>query len=346
MPKAKSKEGAGANGRWVEIVNWRKAQPKMRGRGNTWMKLYTSLLDHEGFEGLDDTSRVLIIALWLYAARSGRHVFPADPKWIAKKIPMLHKKPNFKPLLEASDAFGNAEPFLRYCEAPPAEEAEPQAKPKRGTQRTRKAKPEEPEKREEKRREERRTEKTRAEQKRPPNPDGFGKERKEKKRRVPSTPRKRTAQQSRSDQGQKPENPKQSEAEAASATLLPHGTPPPSVGRIRGVCRIGDVVKLHWLDPDAEAFGWQIVEALGLDGDRLDREVRSQWGAFAAWWVTAKAHVPGPLLGELREKAVGKAKYIRKKGRSAKRPGAVWQTIMRAELARFSSRAPPAAAMG
>ncbi len=103
--------------RSFELVNWRKAQPRMKGEAS-WLKLYTSLLDHDGFAGLDDTSRVLIIALWLYAARSGGHILPADPAWLRRKIPILNSPPDLKPLLDARDCYGEPTPFVRYCDAP------------------------------------------------------------------------------------------------------------------------------------------------------------------------------------------------------------------------------------
>jgi hypothetical protein len=104
--------------RFFELVNWKKAQPRMKGRDNPWMKLYTSLLDNDAFAGLDDPARMLIVALWLYAARSGQHVFPADPKWLGRKIPMLNSEPELRPLLEAADIYGNPTPFVRYCDPP------------------------------------------------------------------------------------------------------------------------------------------------------------------------------------------------------------------------------------
>lgn len=129
--KAKVKDkSAATDRRFIEIVNWNKAQ--CMSKGNVpWMKLYTSLLDNDAFGFLDDPSRMLIIGLWLYAARMGHDVFRADPRWLRRKIPMLNRDPDLDPLLEAADDRGCPTPFLRYCgplgtgqpsePAPPAE---------------------------------------------------------------------------------------------------------------------------------------------------------------------------------------------------------------------------------
>ena len=107
-----------AGPQFFEIVNWKKAQPNIRDGDNDWMKLYTSLLEHDGFAGLDDTARMLIVGLWLYTARSGLHILPADPKWIWRKIPMLNSLPELEPLMTAKDVYGNPKPFLAYCQPP------------------------------------------------------------------------------------------------------------------------------------------------------------------------------------------------------------------------------------
>jgi len=103
--------------RFFEIVNWRKAQPKMKGGGQTWMKLYTSLLYHEGFAGLDSTNQMEIVALWLYAAVSGHHILPADPQWLMQRIPLLKKPPDLELLAGLVDCFGKSDPFIKFCPA-------------------------------------------------------------------------------------------------------------------------------------------------------------------------------------------------------------------------------------
>jgi len=100
----------------IEIVHWREAQPTIPDREATWIKLYTSLLEYDAWGEMDDSARVLIVSLWLYAARTGQYVLPADVKWIKRKIPSLNGVPDLRPLLEARDALGRPTPFLRYCD--------------------------------------------------------------------------------------------------------------------------------------------------------------------------------------------------------------------------------------
>jgi len=118
---AKQQDGSTEPLKWFEIVNWKKAQPKMKGRGNTWCKAYTSLLEHDGYASLDDPARNLILMLGLYAARTGRHILPADPKWLWRQMPILNSEPNLRPLLETRDLYGQPTPFLRLCQAPGAD---------------------------------------------------------------------------------------------------------------------------------------------------------------------------------------------------------------------------------
>jgi len=103
---------------FFEIVNWKKAQPKLSGRGNTWCKNYTSLLEHDGYASLADGSRNLLHMLWLYAARTGQHILPADSKWLWRQIPILNSEPDLRPLLETKDIYGRPTPFLRLCGPP------------------------------------------------------------------------------------------------------------------------------------------------------------------------------------------------------------------------------------
>jgi len=152
-----------AKTQFFEIVNWRAAQPNMSGKNNPWFKLYTSLLDDDAFGGMDDSARVLTIGLWMYAARSGQHVFPADPKWLRRKIPMLNCDPDIEPLLTARDDCGRPTPFLRYCDQPNAEQ--PAGKPV-AKKRASKKKQAEESRAEESRAEESRAEESRAEESR------------------------------------------------------------------------------------------------------------------------------------------------------------------------------------
>lgn len=345
---------------FIEIVNWKKAQPNMKDGGNDWMKLYTSLLEHEGFECLDDPARMLIIALWLYAARSGMYILPADPKWIRRRIPLLNSLPVLEPLMAAEDAYGNPTPFLAYCPQPSAidtgssEDEQPGKKPaekrkkRTGTTvatRTRGAQ-----------REKRRVEKSREERREKREDEtlsGFEREKKrEKKERVNSAARKergRTEQtEAEAEEPEKPENPKDSEVGAAKVQhIVPK--PPHSVKRRAGPQSIGSVISdrfpEHWQDSDAETFGWEIIRALGLSDDPHNATVRSEWGAFARFWWRVKRVAPVMLLDDLRAIAVRKAVYVRTKGKSARNPRAVWTHIMYGELAhRGVNISPPARA--
>ena len=250
---------------FFEIVNWKKAQPRMVDGPNSWCKVYASLLDHDGFEGLNDASRVLIVMLWAYATRSGRHVFPADPAWIWKRIPFLNSEPNLEPLMAAKDVFGQLSPFVRYCPPPEPEGREETAKAGKPGKKAAAKKPaaktktEKEEKREE-RREENRTEDTK--------PLRVSREKKTKEKTRVSTETEQTERQAAGVQAAEkpaePVNPNDSEAGAAEAHIVPK--PPQSA--YRGPQAIGAIIGQrfadHWQDPDAEAFGWQIVEALGL----------------------------------------------------------------------------------
>ena len=103
---------------FIEICNWRRAQPQMPKLGATWAKLYTSLLDHEGFARLAGPEQLGMIALWLIAARTGRHILPADPGWIMSKADFLHAAPDLAALAAATDAWGRPCPFVRFVDAP------------------------------------------------------------------------------------------------------------------------------------------------------------------------------------------------------------------------------------
>ncbi len=302
---------AGSGRRYIEIVNWKKAQPRMKGEHNDWMKLYTSLLDNDQFGALDDTSRMLIVALWLYAAASGRNVMPADPEWLWKKIPMLNSRPNLKPLLDATDAYGQAKPFIRYCEPKP--------------NRSKKA--------EQKRREESRGTLT-----------GSGRKEQKKKRRV-SQPRAKQSHQPEPAEAQKPANPNESEAGQAREHIVPA---PARSAKHQASRRLGEIIEerfpQHWQDGDAEEFGWQIVEALGMPHDLHSLTIRSEWGAFAAWWIRLKEAAPSLALEELRAMAIAKADYVRRRARTARNRSAVWFGIMAKEMSHHGIRLPPARA--
>jgi len=327
---------------FIEIVNWKKAQPKLKGRDNTWCKLYTSLLDHDGFAGLDDSARVLIIALWLYAARTGLHILPADPKWLFRKIPLLNAEPDLQPLLDAADAFGEPTPFIRFCQSPKAGNFRPdrsKSKTKKATgtgvaTRTRRA-------------QETRVEETRVREKREETrvekPLRVSEEKKRKKKplrvskdqigtEAAQTDEKQTEEQ-KTAEPEKTDNPKESEAGSAKRHILPK---PARSAYHGGPQRIGAVIGArfpdHWLDADAESFGWEIVRALGMPDDPDNMAVRSEWGAFASWWVKVKKTVPAGVNEDLRSIAINKAEYVRRKAKTARNKSAVWFHIMAGEL--------------
>ena len=354
MTKAKKSKGnpkTSAENQFFEIVNWKRAQPTMKAGPNDWMKLYTSLLEHNGFCGMDDSARMLIVALWLYAARSGQHIFPSDPAWLARKIPMLNSKPDLGPLLEAKDICGNPTPFVRYCELPKDSEADPASKGSSAAGKTKKKKKKivvlvEEKRREEKRREEKKREdKTKSlriseEKKREEKTKSLriSKEKKrERKERISSEAAQTittAAQQTKAAEPEKSVSPIDSEAGSAKRHILPRPTRsvirskyPMSIGSI-----IGERFKDHWMDPDAESFGWEIVRALGYPDDPNNLKTRSEWGSFAAWWSKVKKSAPLIMIDELRAKAIRKAIYLRTKGKSAKNLSKVWFHIMNGEM--------------
>ena len=125
--------------KYIELINWGKAQPRMSGDNNIWLKLYTSILDNEQVTKLDSDSYRLLTNLWALAARLGTNILPADVNWIKRRIPYLvehNLKVNLKPLLEITDMYGRPAPFIRYCDAPSAEQLkeEPAKPPNPGDQ--------------------------------------------------------------------------------------------------------------------------------------------------------------------------------------------------------------------
>jgi len=147
----------------------------------------------------------------------------------------------------------------------------------------------------------------------------------------------------------KPVNPMESEATAASSHHVPKQ--PSSAFKQGDPQHIGRIISgrfpEHWQDPDAEAFGWEIVEALGMSTDRENQQSRAEWGSFASWWSRVKQAAPTVAIEELRADAIKKAEYVHTKAKSARNKSAVWFKIMRGELlsrgiALPDSRASPA----
>jgi len=321
----------------------------MKGGGQEWLKLYTSLLDHDGFAGLDDPARMLIIALWLYAARSGLHILPTDPAWLRKRIPLLNSDPDLGPLLVAADVYGNPTPFIVYCKPPKAkgggkaDKSVKAATSGTGGVKGKAAKAVSPrskavktsaEKKQTERIEESREEK-REESRENLTLTGSEENNREKKERIRS--QQQTEQQTEQQtQTEEPENPNDSEAGSAKAL---HIVPKPACSAIRRSSpqQLGSVLRErfpdHWRDPECEEFGWEIVRALGYSEDRHNIKSRGEWGAFAAWWSKIKKLAPAAALGELRATAIRKAEFVNSpRAKSARNKSAVWFKIMSGEM--------------
>jgi len=257
---------------------------------------------------------------------------------------MLNSKPDLGPLLDAADCYGNPTPFVRYCKSPKERESRSsRSKSKQGrtagTKIATRTRARAGESRVEKSRVEKREE--REEEKKPLRVSR--KKNREKKERISTTETHQTveAQQTEALEPEKPENPMESEAGSAKAKQRILPKPTHSAFRKRRAepqiiaTVIGDWLPEHWQDPDAESFGWEIVRALGYSDNQYDLRIRSEWGAFAAWWSKVKKSAPALVLDELRAKAINKANYLRTKGKSAKNSSAVWFYIMHGELSQW-----------
>lgn len=107
---------------FIEIVNWEKAQPLMKGENNPWLKMYTSVLDNDCIEQLDDRSYRLATYLWALAARMGTKYLRADTDWLKRRMATFPGEPDLEPLMNVKDIHGKPAPFIRYCDAPGQEE--------------------------------------------------------------------------------------------------------------------------------------------------------------------------------------------------------------------------------
>ena len=177
----------------------------------------------------------------------------------------------------------------------------------------------------------------------------------EKKKRVPKgckDGRKKTEkiEESTAETAEKPEKPENPIESEVGSAIGRHAVPRPTRSvyhKRRGPQRIGDIIAArfpdHWSDSEAEAFGWDIVEALGMARDAADLNTRSEWGAFASWFSRVKAAAActrGAAIGDLRTVGVKKAEYLRRKAKSAKNKSAVWFTIMAGELSKRGFKLP------
>ena len=124
---------------FFEVINWRKAQPKMPRGEAAWLKLYTSLLEHDGYASLDDRSARVLIGIWLLAAKTGEHILPADPEWLQRALHLPYE-PDLAPLAECRDAWGRPQPFVRYVDGPGGKPAGDKGQPSKALGRPRTAK--------------------------------------------------------------------------------------------------------------------------------------------------------------------------------------------------------------
>lgn len=131
-------------------------------------------------------------------------------------------------------------------------------------------------------------------------------------------------------------NPTKPEAGGAVPKSPSRRTVAPLASLPAGVTQIGRLVRLHWADLDAVAFGRDMTEAL-WPGRSLDTDdAKSEVGAFARWWVELKAS--GMAGAERREHCLAKARQVAKYGKSARRRGAVMMAILHKM---FDARAGP-----
>ena len=323
----------GGKPQYIELVHWREAQPNMPERDAPWMKLYTSLLDNDAFESLDDAARMLLIAMWLYAARSGRHVFPADGKWLRRRIPMLNGEPDLQPLLEAVDSYGRPQPFIRIVDKAGIYNVQ-NIVDKEGIYNVGNST-------EERREETKRKSKTK--------PSRVSEKEIEKKKRNASATadavvskqqnqkekkNKAQTQGTTTDEGktENPQNPRKSEAggpACANAPKAPSSLHSEATGP--EPLRLGKI-PIWWSDPACVGFSYAVLEALGLRCDPESDRGKSERGTFAAWLFSARARVAARDWGWLQDKAISKAREIARYGKSARKPGAVWLSVMAKEL--------------
>ena len=84
---------------YIRIIDWDKFQHYKK-RNPPWIKLHVSLLDNDAFECLHNDSKVLLICLYLFAARKGNGDIPANVEYLQRKLP-LGKKIKLQPLMDA-----------------------------------------------------------------------------------------------------------------------------------------------------------------------------------------------------------------------------------------------------
>lgn len=332
-PKTTERTAVSDEARYFELVNWTRAQPTIPEKDAPWVKLYTSLLDNDAFGAMDDSARMLIVSLWLYAGRSGRYVFPVDPKWLRKKIPMLNQEPDLTPLLEARDAYGEPRPFIRIVDKTGIynihNSTEKEKREKRQENKTKPSRASEQKEKKEKRRVSSPPKVAQAKESREEN---------QAQEKTADPPLTQTAEQTRP-KPVNPSNPKKSEAGGA---VCVHTPKPPHFALDRMPRPMGKI-PIWWSDPACTAFSYAVFDALGLRVDPEGEEGKSQRGVFASWLFEARAQTPTHQWRWLEDEAIAKAKEIARYGKSARKPGAVWCSVMAKVI---QSRAGPAAASG
>jgi hypothetical protein len=116
--------------RFIKITNWDKLQHYKK-RNPPWIKLHTYLLDDEEFECLQDDSKLLLICLYLFAARKGNGEIPDNPAYLQRKLP-VNKKVKLQPLIDAGfiSRYQNDSNLLPFCahDAIPETETEAEGK--------------------------------------------------------------------------------------------------------------------------------------------------------------------------------------------------------------------------
>ena len=81
---------------YLKVKNWDQFQ-HYKDRNPPWIKLYHSLLDDYSYSCLQDDSKLLLISLYLLAAKTNNKI-PNDLKWIKGKSE-IRKTINLEPLL-------------------------------------------------------------------------------------------------------------------------------------------------------------------------------------------------------------------------------------------------------
>lgn len=140
-----------------------------------------------------------------------------------------------------------------------------------------------------------------------------------------------------SHEGQSRRNPKPDlkPKESGGMGAVGKDAPKPPAPAYRGKAqslRLGDY--LHWNDPESVDFGRSVYEALygsdlPTDLTTCSAKVKAEVGCFAAEWYALRLTLQDASKAELRVSGVQIAKHVRRYGRSAKKPGAVWLEAFR-----------------